>query len=133
MESQSKSLHFLIIDDDSVFLFLAKKTLEKVTGDTLIATFKNPTDALLHIEQNPPADPNTHTYILLDIHMPIMNGFEFLDKLKNILTAENLKNVTIIIVTVSLDENDLNKLRDHYLVKGLLAKPIDIEGIKKFL
>jgi CheY-like chemotaxis protein len=76
-------------------------------------------------------DPNKlPDYILLDINMPIMNGWEFLDEYKR-LNLDPLGKSKIYIISSSVFSNDINKARSYPLVKDFISKPLNVEKIKE--
>lgn len=119
-----------IIDDDKIYVNLVKKIIEikKLSNNLLI--FKNGKEALDHFKlilenANEEILPDI---IFLDINMPIMDGWEFLNefvKIKNIFD----KKITLYIVSSSIDPRDLERAKSFNLVTDYLIKPI---GLKKF-
>ena len=94
--------HILIVDDDNVTRTILKKMLIK--DGWSIAEAENGEDALKSIKDKQPA------LILLDLIMPIMDGFEFLNEFKN----NDYKNIPIIIITSKdLSEDDLKYLNEN--------------------
>lgn len=71
-------------------------------------------------------------YILLDIRMPLMDGFEFLDRF-DALPEALTKHTKIIIVTSSLLEEDHEKCSKYRNVVGFLPKPLSAERFRPFL
>jgi CheY-like chemotaxis protein len=69
-------------------------------------------------------------YILLDINMPIMNGWDFLDEYKR-LSIDPLGKTKIYIISSSVFSNDINKAKSYNLVKSFISKPLSVEKIKE--
>ena len=116
--------NILIIDDDPLYLLLVKKTILKYEFAKTISAFSNGLeafDSLIQLINDPSALPDI---ILLDINMPIMDSWEFLDKFIPILQKIN-KKISIYIVTSSLAEIDKTKARTYPIIKDYLLKPID--------
>jgi CheY-like chemotaxis protein len=70
--------------------------------------------------------------VLLDIMMPQMNGFEFLerfDKLDKILQDKT----TIVMLSSTLDHEDMQRAKKHPSVKKLLSKPLSANELRNFL
>lgn len=70
--------------------------------------------------------------IFLDIRMPEMDGFQFLDELKN-LPKDPLKYLNVFMLTSSLDQKDIVRSREYPMVKGFLSKPLDMLTVKDIL
>jgi len=67
-------------------------------------------------------------YILLDINMPIMNGWEFLDEYTRLNIDPSGKS-KVFIISSSVFSNDINKARSYPLVKDFISKPLNVDKI----
>lgn len=83
-------------------------------------------DQLVEIQRKDPA--KLPDYILLDINMPIMNGWEFLDEYKR-LNIDPTGKTKIFIISSSVFSNDINKARSYPLVKDFISKPLNVDKI----
>jgi CheY-like chemotaxis protein len=121
----------LVIDDESLSAFVCEKLIKKVVKDTEITSCldgKYAIDKLLEIKNN---DINLlPDYIFLDIAMPIMNAWEFLERYKD-LNIDPFGKCKIYILTSSLYPADIRKSASYPSVKDYIAKPLDFEKIKK--
>ena len=117
-----------IIDDDQLFRFGTKKLfqLKKYCNDFLI--FKNGQEAYEYFRVALEKNLALPEVILLDINMPVMNGWQFLD---SIVKVKNAKRLQILIVSSSVDHSDIQKAYNHPLVKEYITKPIDLKKLKK--
>ena len=115
----------LQIDDDPVILFLHNKLLSKYTNSK-IEQFKNGKLVLDYILQN--KDPNKHFMLLLDINMPVMNGWEFMDEISN---YELINDIKVIILTSSADNTDFEKSKTYPKIVNFIQKPLTREKIEK--
>jgi CheY-like chemotaxis protein len=116
--------NILVIDDDPLYLLLVKKTIIKYEFAKTISAFSNGLeafDSLRNSFNDPAALPDI---ILLDINMPIMDGWEFLDQFLPFL-QKTTKKISIYIVTSSIAENDRIKAKSYPTIKDYLLKPID--------
>ena len=71
--------------------------------------------------------------IFLDLNMPTVNGWEFLEKFEQLSMEKSLEKCLIYILTSSLDTADIAKADDNILVKGFIHKPIDLEDMAVIL
>lgn len=110
-----------IVDDDEIFLLIAKANLLHVCGEIEIVTASNGEEALKKISASKP------NIVFLDINMPIMNGWEFLEALSDIPKTDSYE---IFITTSSVDPTDKRKAASHPLVKGYIEKPLSPEKIQ---
>lgn len=121
----------MLIDDDSITNFLNELLIKDmgITDDLLIAT--NGQDALDELSARCDNNGYCPELILLDINMPVMNGFDFLKKFKD-LEFENKQSVITIILSTSLNPGDSKKAKE-LKVNDYLSKPLTKKGIKEIL
>lgn len=119
--------NILLIDDDQIFNFLSTKVLQRLGITEGIHTAANGRDALDLIKECFTSKENFPDVIFLDINMPIMDGFGFLEAFKKIATPLKEK-VVIAIVTSSQDSNDIRRAKElgitHYLTKPISEKTL---------
>ncbi len=115
-----------IIDDDSIFVFVLKKLLEKNENFVQVRDFKNGED-VLDILQNNTEFPDI---ILLDINMPVVDGWQFLQKLEELPNKENLR---VFVMSSSIDVADVEKSKEFTTVKNYISKPINQEKLNDLL
>lgn len=118
-------LKVLIIDDDSIVLFIQEKMLKKCEISSNPFTFKDGRKALNFLKLQ---EPENHILVLLDINMPLMNGWEFLEEIKNLPIYPNVK---VLMVTSSIDGYDKQKAKIYNSVIGFIEKPISTENCLK--
>jgi CheY-like chemotaxis protein len=131
MNNTSPSVSILLVDDDEINNFISIKLIKKALLTTEIMACLNgkyAIDQLVDIQRKDPA--KLPDYILLDINMPIMNGWEFLDEYKR-LNIDPLGKSKIFIISSSVFSNDINKARSYPLVKSFISKPLSVEKIKE--
>lgn len=123
-----KIASLLIVDDSSFDVLLTKKILEKTgqfehiysvtDGTEALALFKNYEESR---RQHPGFPP---LVILLDINMPLMSGFEFLQAYAELERNGDYDPSIIVMLTSSSFENDRNKALQDPLVKDYIVKPM---------
>lgn len=125
-----KISNLYVIDDDKIYHFLLKNLFKQNGINVLSTFFVNGADAIDHIKKNPTEDilPDL---ILLDVNMPIMNGWQFLEEFAKI--ADTLiKKPVIYMISSSNNEVDINKSKEFDgAVKGYFLKPICKEDLEK--
>ena len=112
-----------IVDDNKFDRLICKKILERIDGDLTTCEFQTGKEILDHILSNPGSgDP---MLILLDLNMPEMNGYEFMEEVKqNEKLREKMSNMRIAIITSSARPEDRERSMSFPLVVGYLQKPI---------
>ena len=129
--NSSKTVSVLLVDDDEINNFISIKLIKKALINTDIMACLNGRFAIEQLIEIQEKDPSQlPDYILLDINMPIMNGWEFLDEYKR-LNLDPLGKSKIYIISSSVFSNDINKARSYPLVKDFVSKPLNVEKIKE--
>ena len=110
----------LVIDDDSIILFI-HRTMIKNSGITAqVEYFLSAELALQYIIEH---KDTSNFLLLLDINMPVMNGWELLDVLKECAFKERIH---VVMVTSSINEADRTKAASYEQVYDYLTKPIKV-------
>ncbi len=110
-----KSLSILLVDDDEIERIKFKKVCKNSGFPYAVAEAVNGKQAFDYLKNQ----KNFFNIIILDLHMPKMNGLEFLRKLKNTI---EFKNIPVIIMSNSEDSDELKKCYD-FGISGYLTKP----------
>ncbi|KFC60736.1 histidine kinase [Flavobacterium gilvum] len=118
----------MCIDDDPITLMLFKKVVQKASFAKEIINASNGQDAinLINEANNNPEKENKPKLIFLDLNMPVMGGWEFID-LFNSSNYFNLNNTKIVILTSTIDPDDIKKSKSYLNVIEFLPKPITVE------
>jgi CheY-like chemotaxis protein len=122
--------NILLVDDDEVFHLLSNKLLQRLGITKDIYTARNGKEALDFVLSHDFSKEGPHV-IFLDLNMPIMNGFAFIEALKNRDVSDKGK-IVIVIVSSSQDPTDLAKAKELG-IKHYLTKPISEDSIREVL
>jgi CheY-like chemotaxis protein len=117
----SEKLNFIVIDDSKLDCFIAEKIIRNTGRGEQVKSFTQAAEALEHIKNTPSG--TLKTILLVDIQMPVMNGFEFVEAFER-LPKEITDNYYIYVLSSSINENDMNRVRYHTSVKQFLNKPL---------
>lgn len=115
-----------IIDDDPIYKLITKKLIQKTKLYSETIEFNNGNEAMIYFE----ATSDLPDILLLDIEMPEMDGWEFLDefcKLEKMINKES----TVYIATSSIAIEDKLKAEKYECVKEFLSKPINLDKLQK--
>jgi len=119
----------LCVDDDPITLMLCKKVFCKTTFSNKIVTAQNGEEALQYFDSIKLTENDTEKppqLIFLDLNMPVMSGWEFLDIFYE-STYSNFNTVTkVVILSSTIDPEDLEKAKKYPMVIDFLPKPITI-------
>ena len=117
-----------LIDDDPIFLFGTQKLMELENFSESYVTYDNGEDAINSLKAINEQKGLLPDVILLDLNMPIMDGWQFLEELERLSTP---KKLTVYIVTSSVDPSDLERVTRYSAVKTYLVKPITSEVLEQ--
>lgn len=123
----------LVIDDSFYDQLIFKEIVESLWPEATVASVDSAEEAIEFLSSNAEKEEKLPDYIFLDIKMPKMDGFGFLNHYPSILQTMQ-KNPTIFMLSSSLDPSDIEKANASPHVHSFLEKPISdefIEGLKE--
>ena len=124
-----------VVDDDFVFREVAEVLIKSSGLTDEISHFENGLQVYQELVQLAEIPSNLPELVLLDINMPVMNGWELLEELK-VGPAAIKTGVQIHILTSSIAPEDLNLSKQYDFIKGYITKPLtnaDLEKLSKEL
>lgn len=113
----------LIIDDDPVNNMINQKLIKKFKPEIQISTSMNAVEALKILESEPDNKPDL---VLLDINMPVMTGWEFLEAAK----AKGIE-LLVVMLSSSIDKHDQSKSSSYPVVVDYVVKPLSISRLEE--
>jgi len=116
-----------LVDDEELVNFMNAIKFRKLGLEDKVKTFTNPEEALENLRHN----KTQNKLILLDINMPEMNGFEFLE----FMTQEAFPSSNEVLIVTSSETQEDKRKSQHYsaYVKDFISKPLKLEALKAFL
>jgi CheY-like chemotaxis protein len=117
-----------IIDDDKLSVKLVSMLIAKNEFCEKINPFFSPQVALEELKKNCIENKNMPDAILLDLNMPVMDGWQFLDEFNDLPIQ---KEISIFIMTSSIDPADIDMVKNYKMVKSYIMKPINAEKLKE--
>lgn len=123
---------FCIVDDDDIYQFTTSVLLKKTDLVNKIIVFSNGLKAIDFLKDEMGNKENIPDVLFLDINMPVMDGWEFLEEyllIKHMMP----KTVVIYMVSSSVDEKDVIKAKRISALSGYLVKPISSQHIMEVI
>jgi len=117
----------VLIDDDPINNLINKRLINKLNLTPKTIEFLEAEQALEYLK-NP--DLEKKVLILVDINMPVMNGWDFLSQY---VELENERNDRIIMLSSSIDFQDRQKSKEFPFVSGFIEKPLTHEKLESFI
>ena len=121
-----------LVDDDKIFRLTASKTITTTSLTDNILQFENGEDALTFLKENASNTAALPDYIFLDINMPYVDGWMFLEDYRNLKSGLN-KNITIYMISSSIDPRDVSRAKENADVRGYILKPVSREKFIELL
>jgi len=130
MKTNQSRCRILLVDDDPVCHLISEKMI-KLFSSHKLESFINPVDALNNIQWRATHAPEElPNLILLDLDMPHMDGWRFLDEFTKLENAAD--KTSVFILTSSAHHADKAKAKKYGIVKEFFSKPLTEEMIRAF-
>lgn len=127
----------ICVDDDPIALLLSKLVLAKSDFASQVITAANGEIAIQYLERPEVIAENNSSenplVILLDLNMPVMDGWEFLEQFSTTLYSQHYKAAKVILLSSSIDPNDIERSKDFPMVSAFLPKPLTKEMLQTIL
>lgn len=124
----------LCVDDDTISLTISQLLLKRTGFAQEVHTAIDGSEALAYFERlfAEEADPVAAApeLILLDINMPVMNGWEFLQEY-NPRFRDKLTNTHIVILSSTIDPEDFALAKQYPVVAQFISKPLSVENLEE--
>ncbi len=112
----------LLVDDDSINNFINQQLIEDLAVTQSLCLASNGLEALEYLKKNCEQDKACPDLILLDINMPVMDGFEFLEEFST-LQLPNKEKIKVVMLTTSTSHKDAQRLKE-FKIDGFINKPL---------
>ncbi len=122
----SKSV--FLIDDEEVFHWITKQFIEKVSDEVEVTSCYNGQEGIDALTDQ----KGTPDLIMVDINMPVANGWMFLDSYAELDSRAN-PSAGVYVVSSSIDPEDVNKAKSYPFVKDFISKPVTLELLQELL
>jgi CheY-like chemotaxis protein len=124
-----KQISIWVIDDDPIYQIIVNKMIKKSELFFDVLSFKNGKEAIEEFKNKLDKKENLPNTILLDINMPIMDGWEFMEEI--VLLKNKINDaIHIYIVSSSIAIEDKNKAKLYPEIVGYLVKPLNNDVLK---
>jgi CheY-like chemotaxis protein len=125
LSEQAREAVVLLVEDNPDHVFLARESFDDSRLRIDLRHVESGDQCMAFLRKQPPYDNAPRPdLILLDLHLPRMNGYEVMEE---ILKDENLRSLPVIVLTTSAETLDVNRM---YALRcnSYMTKPVDFEG-----
>lgn len=119
-----------VIDDDPIFVYGVKKVMEILDFCKSVMVFRDGQEALDNLSPIINSDETVPDVIILDLNMPILDGWQFLEEFIKIPCK---KKITLYIASSSVDPQDTLRAKQYEIVSDYIVKPISLDKLKLVL
>ncbi|HEY4064206.1 MAG TPA: response regulator [Puia sp.] len=123
-------IRIFLIDDDSIYLMLARKIINTADARFDITEFTLAENAIKYLTENRQQAELLPDIIFVDLSMPVMDGWSFIEQFQQ-LTADMSKSISLYIVTSSMAFEDVERSKKYDIIEDYLIKPLEREKIKE--
>lgn len=125
-----KKRHVMLIDDNNIDCFIANRIIVNSQISDRVSLQNSAVEALEYMDEVKDNADDFPDLILLDVAMPVMDGFAFLD---DIAKFQQVQNGTCIVVmlTSSANDKDIDKSKTYAYVKDYFVKPLTVEMLER--
>lgn len=122
-------MRVLIVDDDPILIMVCTRIM-KITGfSEEVVSAKEGREGMDYLYKQLQESPdNLPELILLDINMPVLNGWEFLDEFIELL-PQIPTTIPVYMLSSTIDQADFDKAETYSVVKGFYSKPLTRENL----
>lgn len=124
--------NFIVVDDDAVNNLICRKVINHVFPKADLQIFVNPETALTYIKSIYSESFEKATILFLDINMPVLSGWDFLEEFEN-FDKHIKEQLKIYMLSSSIDELDKERATKNKNVSGYIEKPLNQKIIAKML
>ncbi|BAV07906.1 Response regulator receiver domain-containing protein [Filimonas lacunae] len=119
-----------LVDDDAAYLYGIRKLIEYHHLCDKVVPFENGQQAMDYIRTHMDDASMLPDYILLDLEMPVMDGWQFMEEFM-LIEPLMARKVTVYIVSSSIDERDKQKAKSISAITDYLVKPMNTQSLRE--
>lgn len=115
-----------VVDDDEIFVFVLRKLLEKSDHFDEVINIGNGSEAIEMLNNQYHKNGQLPELIFLDLNMPILDGWHFLDAIEQLEFKDRLE---IHVISSSIDTREIEKAKAYPAVKSFVSKPVTLNWL----
>jgi CheY-like chemotaxis protein len=132
LETLTKVQHILIVDDDDISTFVTRKCIENSGFAGKVSTERMAENALRKIKDYVMV-AGLPGLIFLDVQMPQMDGFQFLEQLEGLNISDSYHRPRVVMISSSSEDLDKAKEMNHRDVVDYVEKPLKLNSFREIV
>ncbi|MEM6358661.1 MAG: response regulator [Bacteroidota bacterium] len=128
---EAHSLNVMIVDDDEISNFIYRKVIDGTGISKTINDFQQARVALDYLVSNLKHKSALPDLIFLDINMPVINGWGFLDEYRSNIQPHLPKKIVICMLSSSVYKEDIERAKGYSYVNEYISKPLTRDSLQK--
>jgi DNA-binding NarL/FixJ family response regulator len=121
---------FLLIDDDDIICIVHPAIIQQTFPGSSIEIIQSSLEAIEYINEMAKMNEPSPDAVFLDINLPQLNGFDLLQQLSD-AAREWLTQTRIYMLSSSIDERDMERVKEIPLIHSFVGKPLTVEFLKE--
>ncbi len=122
----------MFVDDSRIDNIIHRRIVNRAGFAKKVATFEEPGLALTFLQNTLREEAQFPDLIFLDLDMPLMNGFVFLDQYAG-MVGDIPKQSKVVILTSSDENNEMKRAHQHSQVQAFVRKPLDKKSLIRLM
>ena len=132
MQPTMKYTKIILIDDDNIIRYGFKKLMTEFFPSQDFLIFEHGGEGLAHLNGIASKKEIEKTLILLDLNMPVTDGWSFLEIFKEKFTCIK-SNISICILSSTIDKQDIKRIKENDFVSGYISKPLTLDELRELI
>jgi len=128
----SNDIGIVLVDDNDIDLMIGERLISVINPDVRVVAFPCGKELIAWLSSKEHTCIARRIIIFIDIYMPEMNGFMVAEQAHQILTKKGCK-AECYLLSATIDDSDLQKIKNHPLIAGFVGKPITPAIINKLI
>jgi response regulator RpfG family c-di-GMP phosphodiesterase len=126
-------VNIVVVDDNEIDLMIGKRLISRVNSNIKVKTFSSICEVISWVNSEEEYFKKNKVVFFIDIYMPHGNGFKLSEDIFNTISNEKDKNAIFYLLSATIDDVDLRKVKKSDLIKGFIGKPLTVEIINQVI
>ncbi len=126
-------VNIVVVDDNEIDLMISKRLISRVDSNITVKTFSSFCEVVSWVRSDEEYFTSNDVVFFIDIYMPDGNGFKLSQEIFDQISKYDKKNTTFYLLSATIDDLDLKKVKKSDLIKGFIGKPLTVDAINRVI